>query len=287
MTSQVARVCRQCWKDSVLNQSAMLSFYFLLSMFPLCMFLGVLLGFVFQSQPVLQATIHQSLAGVVPASAAALVDRTLGEVARGAGTLKFSVALLFTWWSASQGMMGIIDGLNTAYGVRESRPWWKKLLLTSTLTTVTLLLFAGAILLLIYGGRASALLAHHLGGGPLIAGVWQVLARALLLAFAVLAFEILYAYAPNIEHRRRRWLTRGTVVGVALWLVGSFGFRFYLSLFDTFTVTYGSLGAVIILLLWLYLTGIAILVGGEVNSDVERTRDVREERRARAPLRTS
>ena len=149
------RTWRQFWKDRVLDQSAMLSFYFLLSLFPLLLFLIALLGLLLQSGPVLQATLHRYLAAVVPASASTLIDTTLGEINRGTGALKLSVALLFTWWSASKGMLAIVEGLNIAYEVGESRPWWKKYLVASGLTIVCLLLFAGALLLVIYG-RTSA-----------------------------------------------------------------------------------------------------------------------------------
>jgi membrane protein len=91
-----------------------------------------------------------------------------------------------------------------------------------------------------------------------------------LLGFVLMAFNILYLYAPNVQHRRWHWLMPGTVMGVALWLMVSFGFKLYLSLFGRFTVTYGSIGAVIILLLWLYLSVTAILIGAEVNSEIEK-----------------
>ncbi len=265
------RTWRQSSKDRVLDQSAMLSFYFLLSLFPLLLFLIALLGLLLQSGPVLQGTLHQYLAAVVPASASTLIDTTLGEINRGSGALKLSVALLFTWWSASQGMLAIVEGLNIAYEVGESRPWWKKYLVASGLTIVCLLLFACALLLVIYGGRFSESVASHFGYGRFIAAIWKILTWLLLLAFVLMAFNILYVYAPNVRHRQWHWLMPGTVVGVTIWLLGSFGFRLYLSFYNNYTVTYGSIGAVIILLLWLYLSGIAILVGGEVNSEIEKT----------------
>ena len=265
------RTWRQSSKDRVLDQSAMLSFYFLLSLFPLLLFLIALLGLLLQAGPALHGTLHQYLAAVVPASAATLIDTTLGEINRGSGALKLSVALLFTWWSASQGMLAIVDGLNIAYEVGESRPWWKKQLVASGLTIVCLLLFACALLIVIYGGRFSESIANHFGYSGFIAAIWKILTWLLLLAFVLMAFNILYVYAPNVRHRQWHWLMPGTVVGITIWLLGSFGFRLYLSFFNNYTVTYGSIGAVIILLLWLYLSGIAILVGGEVNSEIEKT----------------
>lgn len=264
------RTWHRLWKDNVLNQSAMLSFYFLLSIFPLLLFLIALLGIFLQSGPAIQERLNDYLAAIVPNAASALIKTTLGEISRGAGAGKLSVALIFTWWSASQGMFAIVEGLNIAYGVREARPWWKRYLVASGLTIASLVLFAAALLLLIYGELFSVDLASHFGYGDFIAVLWQILTWLLLLAFVLMAFNILYVYAPNVQHRQWHWLMPGTLVGVTIWLLGSYGFKVYLSLFNNYTVTYGSVGAVIILLLWLYLSGIAILVGGEVNSEIEK-----------------
>jgi len=167
-------------------------------------------------------------------------------------------------------MVAIIESLNVAYKVEESRPWWKKHLVALELTIISLVLFAAALLLMIYGGRLSEIMVRHFGVSSFIAGVWKILQWPLLLGFVLMAFNILYLYAPNVKHRRWHWLMPGTVMGVALWLMVSFGFKLYLSLFGRFTVTYGSIGAVIILLLWLYLSATAILIGAEVNSAIEK-----------------
>lgn len=264
------RLWKQFWKDRILDQSAKLSFYFLLSLFPLLLFLIGLFGLLLQSSPDLRQALLKALAAVVPDSASGLINTTFGEITRGSGGVKLSLALLFTWWSASQGMLAIVEGLNIAYEVGESRPLWKTYLVASGLTIVYILLIAAVLLLLIYGGRLSEIVVSHFGFSDFFAVLWQVLERLFLLAFVILAFNILYVYAPNVKHQHWHWLMPGTVVGVTLWLLVSFGFKLYLSLFNNFTVIYGSIGAVIILLLWFYLTGMAILVGGEVNSEIEK-----------------
>jgi membrane protein len=258
------------WKDRVLDQSAKLSFYFLLSLFPLLIFLIAVLGLLLQSGPAFQEELHKYLTAVVPESASDLINSTLQEITRRPGAARLSMALLFTWWAATNGMLAIIEGLNIAYEVEESRPWWKKQLVASGLTIVVLGLIAAAMLLLIYGGRWNDDIVRHFGFVGFMAGLWHVLRWLLLLAFVLMTFNILYVCAPNVKHRRWHWLMPGTIVGVALWLGVSFGFKLYLSFFNTYTLTYGSIGAVIILLLWFYLSGIAILVGGEVNSEIEK-----------------
>lgn len=264
------RVWRQFKQDRVLDQSAKLAFFFLLSLFPLLLFLMTLVGVVLQSSPDFQATLQEYLVAVLPSSASGLVEKTLGEITTSSGSGQLSLALFFTLWTASRCVVAIMGGLNIACGVEDSRPWWKKNLVALGLTLVLLLLIAAALFTVVSGSRYGATVGDHLGASEVTAGVWRVLTWALPLLFALLAWNILYLYAPNVKDRRWRWLMPGTVVGVVLWLAGSFGFKFYLSYFDRYTVTYGSLGAIIILLLWFYLSAIAFLVGGEVNSELKK-----------------
>ena len=264
------RIWKQFWTHRVLDQSAMLSFYFLVSIFPLLLFLMILLGLLLQSGQEFQNILRHYLETVVPqVTAARLIDTTVGEINRGSGTLKLSTALLFTWWSASQGMMAVVRGINNAYGTAELRPWWKYYLVASGLTVACLLLFAAALLLLMYGGRLSDVAAHRWGGGGFVAGIWHALSGLFVLGCVLAAFNLIYVWGPNVTHRRWHWLMPGTLAGVAIWLLGSFGLKLYLSVFDPLTLSYGSVGAVIVLLMWLYLSGIAVLVGAEVNSIVE------------------
>ncbi len=122
----LGRIWQRFWKDRVLDQSAMLSFYFLFSIFPLLLVLMTLLGLLLQSGHAFQGTLRHYLEAVVPQAAASrLIDTTLGEISRGSGALELSTALLFTWWSASQGMLAVVRGINNAYETAESRPWWK------------------------------------------------------------------------------------------------------------------------------------------------------------------
>jgi membrane protein len=264
------RTWSQFWENRILDQSAKLSFYFLLSFFPLLVSLIALLGLLLQSGPVLQETLHKYLDTVVPKSASDLINTTLQEVTRAASGGKFLLAVLFALSTATQGMTAIIESLNVAYEVEESRPWWKEQLIALGLTIVSFGLIAWALLLMIYGSRLSEILVSTFGFSTLIAGVWKFLQWPILLGFVLTAFNTLYFYAPNVERRRWHWLMPGTAVAVALWLIVSFGFKLYLNFFDRFTITYGSIGVVIILLLWLYLSGTAILIGGTVNSEIEK-----------------
>ena len=264
------RVWRQFWDDRVLDQSAKLSFYFFLSVFPLLLFLVALLGYLLQSGQALHEALQKYLAAITPASASNLIDRTLREVTKGSNGGKLSLGLVFALWAASKGMLAIMDALNIAYSVGEARRWWKRRLVGLGLTIGFVLLMFAALGLVMCGDRLVQMLAHHFGSQHVVQTAWDIVRWVLLLACVVFAFNVLYVYAPNVRHHQWHWLMPGTLVGVGLWLLTSYGFKIYLQFFNRYSVTYGSIGAVIILLLWFYLSGIAILIGGEVNSEIEK-----------------
>jgi len=265
---------RRAWTqfraDRIPDQSAMLSFYLLLSVFPLLLLLIDLTGLLFESGPGFQQAVDKYFARVAPSSATTLIDKTLAEAASNSGPVKLSLQLLFTWLPASQGVLAIIDGLNIAYGVSERRRWWKKYLSAYALTIVSLVLLASGLVFLIIGGHISEVLGNRFGFSRFFDTLWHILDWAFFIGFVVIAFNILYIYGPAVEHRRWRWLMPGTVVGVLLWLTVSFGFKIYLHYLNYYANTYGSIGAVVILMMWFYFFGIAILVGAEVNSEIEK-----------------
>ena len=248
----------------------MLSFYCLLSFFPLLLILIDLLGLLSQSGPVLQQSVHKYLARLAPAEASGLVDRTIAEVANESGVAKLSIQFLLTWMPASQGVLAVIQGLNHAYGVEDTRPWWRKFLGASLLTILSLLILAAGLLILVFGGNASVVLGNISGYGSLVSELWKAMDWVIFVALLFFTFNILYIYGPAVKHRRWRWFMPGTVVGVSFWLVVSFGFKVYLHYLDYYSHTYGSIGAVVILMLWFFFFGISILAGAVVNSEIEK-----------------
>ncbi|MDQ3472151.1 MAG: YihY/virulence factor BrkB family protein [Acidobacteriota bacterium] len=159
--------------------------------------------------------------------------------------------------------------LNVAYDVEEARPWWKQRLVSIGLTIALAVLIISALILLLTGEGIGETIAGSFGLGWVFTMTWKIVQWPLVFGFALLSFNLAYYFAPNLKEKHWKWLTPGAVVGVLLWLLVSFAFRGYLRFFSTYTVTYGSLGAVIVLMLWFYFTGAAILIGGEVNSEVE------------------
>jgi membrane protein len=250
----------------------MLSFYLLLSIFPLLLLLIDLLGLLFQSEPGFHQAVHKYFARIAPSSASSLIDKTLSEAAvtSNLGPIKLSLKMLFTWLPATQGVLAVIEGLNIAYGVSERRRWWQRYLSAYGLTIVSLFLLASGLVFLTMGGHVSEMLGNRFGYSWFITMLWQILDWVFFITFVLLAFNILYIYGPAVKHRRWRWMMPGTIVAVLLWLVVSFGFKIYLHFMNYYSSTYGSIGAVIILMMWFYFFGIAILVGAEVNSEIEK-----------------
>jgi membrane protein len=206
---------------------------------------------------------------VLPGDAYRLVRTTVIEITQASGSGKISFGILAAVWAASNGMGAICDTLNVAYNVKESRPWWKSRLVAIGLTISIAVLIISALVLILYGHNIAAAIARRFRLSQSFELVWGVAQYPIVIFFVLLAFGMIYYFAPNLKTKSWHWITPGAVVGVVLWLLVSAGFNLYLSYFNSYSATYGTLGAVIILMLWFYFTGLAILIGGEVNSELE------------------
>lgn len=257
-------------KDDVLGRAAQLSYYFLLALFPLLIFISALLGQTFAGNADLYYDLLAYLQAVMPGSAYRLVRTTVDEITIGSSGGKLSFGLLATLWTASSGMEAIINGLNIAYDVTEQRVWWKRRLVAITLTLVLAAMSGIALLLALFGGRIGAFIADRYGYGDVFKTVWLTVQLTFSPLFMLLVFTIIYRYAPNVRAHGWQALVPGAFTGVTLWLAATGAFRLYLAYFDSYSKSYGSLGAVIVLMLWLYFSGLAILIGGEVNSEIRK-----------------
>jgi membrane protein len=274
-----SRVWREIQEDDIWARAAQMSYYFLFALFPLLFLLTSVFGILLGSETGLRQTLFDYLSRVLPPSASELVSGTMHEVSVASGGDKITFGLLTALWAASNGMGAIIDALNTAYDVSETRSWWRARLTAIELTLALGLLIIIALIVVLFGDRIAGALASRFGLGGVFLGAWSVLQWPFALAAVLLAFALIYYFAPNLEDREWAWITPGSVIGVVLWLAVSFAFRVYLRYFDSYSATYGSLGAVIILMLWFYLSGLAILAGGEVNSEIRKAiRGIKEEK---------
>ena len=277
------RVWSEMSEDDVWGRAAQLSYYFLLAVFPLLIFLTTMLGYFAEAGTELRADLLRVLGTVVPPDATKLIFTTINEAEQNAGGGKLSFGILATLWAASNGMGAITESLNVAYEVKESRPWWKARLTAVLLTVGLAVLILTALALTLFGGHLAEYVAAHWMFGSVFVMTWKIVQWPIILAFVLLAFALIYYFAPDLRHQKWYWVTPGSAAGVALWLLVSFAFRLYLHYFDRYSMTYGSLGAVIILLLWFYLTGAAILTGGKVNAVIEHAAARRGVPEARLP----
>ncbi|HKR00010.1 MAG TPA: YihY/virulence factor BrkB family protein [Pyrinomonadaceae bacterium] len=263
------RVWHEMNEDDVWGRAAQLSYYFLLALFPLLLVMMALLGIFADKGTELRNNLISYLAEVMPSSAGDLVKSTVEELSNSAGAGKISFGLLATLWAASNGMGAITETLNTAYEVKESRSYWKVRLVAIGLTVALALLIVTALALLLYGFQIADAIATWAGLSGVFTITWKIVQWPIILFFILLAFNLIYYFAPDLKKQEWKWVTPGAAIGVALWLLVSFCFKLYLSYFNSYSATYGSLGALIIMMLWFYFTGMAIMIGGEVNSEIE------------------
>jgi membrane protein len=255
--------------DELSTRSASLSYYFLLALFPMFLFLVSLIGVFAGPGSQVRETIVTALGRLAPGSASELVHSVVDQTFKSSSGIKLAAGILGALWAASGGMSAIVTSLNVIYRTNETRPWWKQKLIIVGLTLALALLIIVAMVLVLYGGKIGRLIAAHVGLGDAFRLAWRILQWPVTLVAMFLSYSIIYYFAPDLEERKWYWVTPGAVAGVTLWLVASVGFRIYLHFFNSYSATYGSLGAVVILMLWLYITGLAILIGGEVNFVIE------------------
>jgi membrane protein len=206
--------------------------------------------------------------GVMPPDVIGMITKQLTEISKqnAGGLLTF--AFLVTLWSSSGALVSMSSTLNTAYDITESRPWWKVRLIAIGLTTGLSIFILASMTLVIGGPWLADKVAEVAGFGAAFKWTWMILQWPLVFVLVATAIALVYYYAPDAE-QEFVWITPGSVVATLLWLVVSLAFKFYVASFGSYTETYGVIGGVMMLLLWFYLSGIAILVGAELNAEIE------------------
>ncbi len=264
-TRVIQRTLQKGNSDDILGRAAQLAYFFFLALFPMLIFLISTLGVLPGVGAHVRDGMFQFLSQALPVSASQLVEKTMGEITTSSSIGKLSFGLILSLWSASAGMLAIMDTLNAEHGVTEERSFFRQRVTAVGLTlgVATLLVAAAAIILLGESKSISLLLAGA------FSMLWRVMQWPAAFACVLLGLALIYYFAPNLKKPQWHWITPGAVVGCGLWLLASMALRLYLHFFNSYSATYGSLGAVIILLFSFYLTAIAILIGGEVNVVIE------------------
>lgn len=262
----VKRTVKEIGDDNCLGLAAQLAFYFLMALFPALLFLVALIGYL----PVENALseLLAALGTVAPQELVRLLRGQLAEIADGSQASLLTLGIVGAIWSSSAAMVAIIDALNRAYDVTEWRPWWKRRLVAMLLTVALALFIIMALTLVLVGPAMALRLANWLGLGSAVALIWALIRWPVILFCVVFSVDLVYHFAPN---RRGRWvwITPGSVLATALWIVSSFAFRVYVANFGDYTATYGAIGGAIVTMLWFYVSSIAILIGAELNGVIE------------------
>lgn len=257
-------------RDEIFGHSAKIAFYFLFSLFPLLFFLVSLFGLVLKEASDFETRLFLYLRQIMPSDAYNLVEKTMKEVAEASSGEKITLGFLVAIWSASSGFDSLQTALNRIYGLQETRSLLKSKLVSLILTIVVgVLIFLTVIL----NFEGSNLLSNLLPTEFFY--FLKFLETLIILASLLLITALVYNFCPNRTREKRRWISWGIATGISLWILVSKGFSLYLQYFNTYTKVYGSLGAVIILMLWFYLTALAILIGAEIDTILGELRNLK------------
>jgi membrane protein len=269
------RTVKEFQDDNLTDWAAALTYYGLLSLFPMLLALVAVLGLVGRPD-----TINQFIDGFREAGLGGIADnvaKPLQGVIRnrgGAGAL-FGFGLLLALWSASGYIGAFIRASNAIYEVEEGRPFWKLRPLQVLITLVMVLLLSVVALAVVVTGPLAEAVGNIVGLGHTAVTVWSYAKWPVMLLIVMGMFAALYYVAPNVRQARFRWVTPGGVVAVVLWVTASIGFGVYVANFGSYNKTYGTLGGVITFLVWLWISNIAVLLGAEFDAELERERELK------------
>jgi membrane protein len=254
------------FETDVTSSAAQVAFYFSFAFFPLLLFLITLFGIVLESTDELRTELYIYLAQLMPPSAYQLVRTTMDEIIESSTGSKLTLGILVTLWSASAGVDSLRIALNRVYEVKETRAWYMTKLQSLILTFLFILLLAVGLAAVTAG---STVVKAALGGvGMEVTSPWVVTGIQWTAIVVVMIFStaVVYSWLPCFKQFHWVWISPGSVTAILVWVVFGSLFRVYLQYFNSYNKAYGSLGAVIILMLWMYITGLALLLGGAINS---------------------
>ena len=254
------------WKDNCLGMAAQLAYYFFFALFPTLLFLVALASYF----PVatLIDDLFRTVGGLMPPEALQIITDQLLKLSESEDAGLMTLGMLLAVSSSSAAMVAIIDTVNRAYDVEEGRPWWKVRLTAVVLTVAVATFILVSFALVIVGPTLATTLAERLHMGAAFEWTWKILQWPIVFGLTSISMALIYYYAPDVE-QDWAWLTPGAVLATALWLLMSVGFKYYAGNWGNYTETYGVIGAVMILLLWFYITGLVILLGAELNAEIE------------------
>jgi membrane protein len=260
------RTAAEVLADNCLGLAAQLAYYFFLALFPALLFLVAIISFMPVSG--LMDAITTNLGRVLPGEGLSIIQQQIVKIAGDKSSGLLTLGMLGTIWSTSSGMTAIIDTLNQAYDIQESRQWWKVRLIAIGLTVALAIFIVVSFALVLVGPTLAEKVAVWMHMGPVFTWTWKILQWPVVFALVTLGIAIIYYFAPDAE-QVFVWLTPGSLTATTLWLLSSLVFKYYVANFTAYTATYGIIGAAIVLMLWFYVSALAILVGAELNAEIE------------------
>ena len=252
--------------DDILNLAAQQAYYFFFALFPALLAVISIASF-FPVQNLIDE-ITAMLGRVAPDDVLKIVSEQITKIADGNAGGILTIAFLFTLWSSSSAVVSMCSTLNAAYDITETRAWWKVRLIALALTVGLALFILVSMTLVMFGPTLAEKIGAAVSLGPAFEWTWKIVQWPVVFVLVATAVAMVYYFAPDAE-QDWIWITPGSVLATGLWIVASLVFKFYIANFAQYNETYGTIGGVMVLLLWFYVSGIALLIGAELNAEIE------------------
>ena len=259
------RTAKEVIEDDCVSIAAQLAYYFALALFPALLFVVSLASYLPYD---IVNDVVAALDPIAPPEVLTIIRKQLESIVAGDATSLLTISILGALWSSSGAMTSIVSALNRAYDIPETRPWWKVRLVSIALTIGLVVFVLLAFTLVVAGPNAGHWLTDWLGLSEVFDTLWIYVRWPLIFALATTGIAIVFYYAPDAD-QDWVWITPGSIATTILWVLFSLGFRLYVTRVGDYAATYGALAGAAILLLWLYFSGLALLIGGELNSEIE------------------
>nr|WP_251860779.1 YihY/virulence factor BrkB family protein [Clostridium sp. Marseille-Q2269] len=261
MPNGIKNLVNRFLEDEVLALSSQLAYALIISIFPFLIFVITLIGYL----PIHGEDLLLGLEQIIPDNAYLLLKNTIEEIIYTQNGNLLSFSIIFTIWTASSGFRAVVRGLNKAYDIKEKRSFVRVQTMTILCTLAMALVLIMSIFLLVFGKTIGRTLVYKLGFSWEFNRIWNIIRYMIMIGLSIFILAALYYYIPS---RRLRWrdVLPGAVFATIAWIIASMGFSFYVDNFNNYSRVYGSIGAVIVFLLWLYLTSIIFITGGEINA---------------------
>ncbi len=267
------RTFKEFRADDLTDLAAALTYYGVLAIFPMLIVLVSLLGLIGHSatQPLVE-----NLGKVAPGPAKEIFTSAIQNIqkSQGAAGILFIAGLALSLWSASSYIAGFMRASNVIWDVREGRPVWKTIPLRLAVTLITVLLLTLSAIAVIVTGALARQVGGVIGVSSGAVTAWDIAKWPVMILFVSLMLSILYYASPNVRQPGFRWVTPGGVFAVLLWILVSAAFALYVANFSSYNKTYGALGGIVAFLVWLWITNVVILLGAELNAEIERGRQI-------------